>query len=82
MARKNDWGKELKESTTSKPEPAASTKFSGRKTAVGTYVPEEIMAELRFLAAKESKEKDQRITISDLVSEALLDLLKKHGVEL
>jgi len=65
------------------PEPAAepamtATPQAGQRVAIGTYVPAALQAELRILAAHQSAALGRRVQLSDLVTEALTDLLAKY----
>jgi hypothetical protein len=48
--------------------------------ALGTYVPAGTLASLRILAARLSAERG-RVTLADLVTEAINDLLQRYEAE-
>jgi hypothetical protein len=49
-----------------------------RKQALGTYIPEHIALQVKEVAVKLSRERGKRVTISDVVTEALGEYLKRH----
>ena len=50
----------------------------GRKEALGTYVPQALALTLRELSLRLSRERGKRVTISDVVTEALQDFIEKY----
>ncbi len=63
----------------------ANTKASGsapirseKRVALGSYIPEALHWDVKDLALKRSRERGERVTMADLVTEALEDLLTKY----
>jgi hypothetical protein len=72
------------------PSPKPSTKAPRTKRAgaggaeqkrvqLGTSIPPELLQELHRLAARLYLKQGRRVTIADLVTEAVTDLLRKHS---
>lgn len=50
----------------------------GRKEPLGTYIPESVALQVKEVSLKLSRERGTRVTISDIVTEALRDYLEKY----
>jgi hypothetical protein len=87
----HDWRETLRAPAEARPEkPTRRRKGSPATTpaappekpvAVGTYVPASALASLRILAAKLSAEHGRRVTIRELVTSAIIDLLRRYEAE-
>jgi len=90
---KRDFGGVVEKSLETKPKPArlrgkpkTKTTAAKKKTRpriapkelIGTRVPKPMLDKLRKLAAKMQRETGRRVLITDLVTEAIADLLEKH----
>lgn len=49
------------------------------KVPLGTYIPETMLFDLKELALRLSKEYRRRVTMSDVVTEALGEYIEKHA---
>lgn len=58
--------------------PHSKATAEGRKEPLGTYVPEFIALQVKEVSLKLSRERGTRVTISDIVTEALREYLEKH----
>jgi hypothetical protein len=58
--------------------PLHSILSESRKGPLGTYIPESIALKTKELSLKLSRERGKRVTISDVVTEALREFLEKH----
>ena len=77
-----DWRQAVRSATGPTPVPPAAPPVTslpeGRKASLGTYVPEPMLLQLKELSLKLSKEHGRRVTISDIVSEALKEFIERH----
>lgn len=51
----------------------------GEKVPLSTYLPRGLLADLHQLAARLYAERGCRVTLADLIAEAVADLLRKHS---
>jgi len=82
MKRADDaaWRKALGAGETPTPKPTKPKRpAGGGRVQLGTTIPAEMLEELHRLAARLYLKRGRRVTIADLVTEALADLLKKHS---
>lgn len=92
MTKKLDWGSALKDAM-EQPEPTADEPRAQaprtallpstepepwKKVQLGTYVRPAVHQALKGLADHRSRELGKRITMTDLLDEALAEYLKKH----
>ncbi len=77
-----DWRQAVRPATGPAPvspvTPPLAAPAEPRKTSLGTYVPEPMILQLKELSLKLSKEYSRRVTISDIVSEALREFIERH----
>jgi hypothetical protein len=92
MANKLDWGSTLKDALEQPEAQAAEPKAPvlrpavlpstepepWRKVQLGTYVRPAVHQALKELAERRSRELGKRITMTDLLDEALAEYLEKH----
>lgn len=92
MAKKLDWGSTLKdaleqpeahtvepEAPVKRPSPLPSIEPEPwKKVQLGTYVRPSVHQALKDLADRRSRELGKRITMTDLLDEALAEYLEKH----
>ncbi len=92
MANKLDWGSALKDALEPQGAPPAETKAPAarpsplpstepepwKKVQLGTYVRPSVHQALKELADRRSREQGKRITMTDLLDEALAEYLEKH----
>ena len=77
-----DWRQAVRSATgpTPVPQPAPTLAPSQeeRKAPLGTYIPEPMLLRMRELSLKLTREHGRRVTISDIVTEALRQFLEQH----
>ena len=65
--------------TRSKRPAAGGSGAEGERVQLGTSIPPGLLQDLHRLAARLYLKRGRRVTISDLVTEAVTDLLRKHA---
>ncbi len=82
MAKKPDsWDSAFEDKPQSKPKSKSKAKTplrEDKRIPLGSYIPESLHWDIKDLSHKLSRDKGERITLADLVTEALEDLLTKH----
>lgn len=79
-----DWRDAVRSATGPAPTPAPSATppiqgtTEDRRVQLGTYVPEPILLQLKELSVKLARGSGRRVTISDIVTEALREFIEKH----
>lgn len=77
-----DWRQAVRSATGPTPVPTATppavNPTEDRKASLGTYVPEPMLLQLKEISVKLSRESGRRVTISDIVTEALRLFLNTH----